>query len=405
MLRAVLEAANYRGDWLYMVTGQSGSLGNPSQYCLEVRLASEVVTSMVCVVMRASLGPGGTLIGMLRLPPEVLSSELIESLKLPVSTFNHSGWHGILTPEVREQAFYVGKPLVTTPLKPAMRGARESDDDSRPPARVAQLDGPTYLARERARTLPIQARARPDPLPRAPTKAVVFSASRPEISRVDIPVQPKAAPQPEFPTIGSPAPTAKQEAVMPDSTTEHHDRLAQFLRQVLSQDSVINGVFSGTGVTKYSQPLFPSAPVIWQRMGILRELVGLKWIRRVGHGEYQVEQSFVTKHGLSISLAPRDKAARGDKRKQPKPNGHTQNGGGLQALLDEAATLNARIREEAEREEHELEVLLVEAQAAVVRAQAEVAERQAALDAFKARLSAVLVAPGAVAPSVSATGP
>lgn len=181
---------------------------------------------------------------------------------------------------------------------------------------------------------------------------------------------------------------------MPDSTTEHHDRLAQFLCQVLSQGSVINGVFSGTGVTKYSQSLFPSAPVIWQRMGILRELVGLKWIRRIGHGEYQVEQGFVTKHGLSIALTPRDKAARGDKKKQPTPNGHVQNGGCLQALLDEAVTLRARIQEEAEREERELVASLAEAQAAAVRAQELVAERQAAIDAFKARLSAVLVAPG-----------
>ncbi len=190
------------------------------------------------------------------------------------------------------------------------------------------------------------------------------------------------------------------------SEVSHEHKLAEFLRQVLAQDGVINGLFTGQGVTRFSQPLFPQAAMIWQRTGILRELAGLKWIRRVGHGEYQVEQAFVTKYALAISLTPRDKVIRVDKKKStkgPKPNGHAQNGCNLQALLDQVdqiALLIARIQEEAKREERELEASLAEAQAAVVRAQELVAERQAALDTFKERLTPLLTPLGATVASV-----
>lgn len=401
MIRTVLEAANVRGQWLYMVTGPSESLRNSSQYSMEVRQASEVLVNMVHVVMRASIGPGGALTGMLKLPPEVRSKQFIVDVQSFVDIFNRSGWHGILVPEERQQACYVGKPPVTTALKPARRAVQEPDEeDLKPPARAVQLDGPAYLARERARTLPMQVLLPSDSSRVTRKRAVIFPVQL-EPLRETFPTRPEAATQSRFPTIGSPTPTAKQEAAMPDTKMERNDKLVTFLRQVLKQGSVTNGVFNGKGVTKYSQPLFPHEAMIWQRTGILRELAGLRWIRRVGQGEYQVEQGFVTQHQLGLTITPIDKAQRGVKAVRLKANGHTNGVGGLQALLDKQVELQARIRTEAQHERQQHEDAIAEAIADVERAQVRVTAAREALAAFEARHADLLVpVPDVVTPTL-----
>lgn len=312
MVQTVLEAANMRGRWFYIITGPSESLPNPSQYSMEIRQASEVLTNMVNVVVRSSLIRGGELIGMLKLPPNVHCRQLVESLNLCVSVFNQSGWRGILDPEAREQAFDVGRPAVVTPLKQTMRAARRSeDDDALPPPRAKQtVDGKTMIQR-----------LRDDALARGQLDLPVRPASRPKSSGVVARTQPLrevSSPQtrvvtrevivptgfPATPSGPVPAQTRK-EAEMP---TEAHDaKLAQFLLQVLGQPNLRNGVFTGKGITKFSHPIFTEKPEGWHRRILLSELIAKGWIRFLGQSEYQVEQSFVDEHGLSWSsiLEPR----------------------------------------------------------------------------------------------------
>ncbi len=400
MIRTVLEAANVRGQWLYMVTGPSESIRNSSQYSMEVRQASEVLVNMVHVVMRAFLGPGGALTGMLKLPPEVRSKQFIVDVQSSVDIFNGSGWQGVLVSEVRQAACYVGKPPVTTALKSARRAVQEPDEeDLKPPARVAQLDGPAYLARERERTLPGSALARP-----AIARTATFPV-RPELPRVASPVLSRigtsVVPPPKFPISEGSAPIAKQEAAMSDPKTERNDKLAEFLRQVLAQDSVSNGEFSGKGITKIAKPLFPDKPDGWLRMGIVHELMSLEWVRHVAPGLYQVEQHFVNQHRLGLTITPIDMAQRGVKVVRSKTNGHTNSVGGLQALLDKQVELQARIRTEAQHERQQHEDAIAEAIADVERAQVRVTAARKALAAFEARHADLLVpVPDVVTPTL-----
>ncbi len=154
MLRTVLEAAGKHGIWRYRLTGPCESLGNPSRFSLEVRAASEHLPNMVYVATRSSLGPGGTVSGMLTpQPPMVVTDDLITAMALGAQVFNRSNWLNILTPEVRQQAFDVGRPAVVTPLKQAKRTPRPQEDDERPTWRVPTVDGQSMLRRVREEAL------------------------------------------------------------------------------------------------------------------------------------------------------------------------------------------------------------------------------------------------------------
>ncbi len=67
--------------------------------------------------MRASLLPDGSVHGMLQLPMDVHRDTFIKAVTPIIATLNRSGWSEALPHEVREQAFDVGKPLVTKRLK------------------------------------------------------------------------------------------------------------------------------------------------------------------------------------------------------------------------------------------------------------------------------------------------
>lgn len=137
MIRTVLEAANVRGQWLYMVTGPSTSLRNPSQYCLEVRQASETLTDMVNVIVRASVFPGGTMAGMLKLPSGAERKTLIELLTTCANVFNLSGWQHLLEFEVRERTLDVSPPPEGIPLKRQMHVVAAKVISTNKPARPA----------------------------------------------------------------------------------------------------------------------------------------------------------------------------------------------------------------------------------------------------------------------------
>ncbi len=334
---ALLEAVAEHGAYRFDVDGPCEALKQHSLPVLEVQ-PSVQVPIVIVVRLKSSRNPESTIKGSLRLPPGVNRGELFKNLVPALANFNAEGWRSVL------ENISPGPPT-----------------DKRAPLAIRQEEQPRKL------------------LPSAITSVpATLESSR---------------------TQGQAVP--KREAAVPDSKTDRNDKLAEFLRGVLAQDGVANGVFTGKGVTKYSQPLFPHEAMIWQRTGILRELTGLHWIRRVGHGEYQVEQAFAMKHELAIPLTPRDKIARGNKKKdqpknEPKPNGHTLGVGGLQALLDQAAALKVRIQEEVRLEQQSLEASLAEAQAQVV-------ERQAALDAFKARFISI-ASPDETVSSVPAAG-
>lgn len=115
MLAVVLEAADMPGEWHYRVTGPSERFRHESRYRLEMELASHLLPDRVHVTVKAGVGPGGAIAGMLQLPPGSVRTQLIARVAPTIAILNQSGWQDVLDHEERQPAFVVGRPINPAP--------------------------------------------------------------------------------------------------------------------------------------------------------------------------------------------------------------------------------------------------------------------------------------------------
>lgn len=96
-----------------------------------------------------------------------------------------------------------------------------------------------------------------------------------------------------------------------DSMTEH-EPYARCLIELLRDAKDNNGVFSGKERSQLFERFFPGQSKSRKGLvtGVLSKLQGLGWIRRIGVGMYQVEQSFLERRKLAITIRPEKKLMR-----------------------------------------------------------------------------------------------
>lgn len=150
-----------------------------------------------------------------------------------------------------------------------------------------------------------------------------------------------------------------------------HEDHARFLKRLL--EGHVDGTFSGRGVVQVSRPFFPGKSKQWLGTGLLGELVGLGWIRHIGESLYQVEQSFVTKHGLmGMKLVPQPKYVRKKEKNNSKTGKDIPKPGevsmlGVADLLRQRQTIDSQLL----TKKQELEDVVVRAEQALAAARTE----------------------------------
>lgn len=126
-----------------------------------------------------------------------------------------------------------------------------------------------------------------------------------------------ASPPAPVATRDSEVASARPSASHSANLSERQIKLVQLLQSLLNDPKTKNGVFMGTSVMAYAEPIFPKDRSPGWIARLLAELENSqKWIRRVGQGQYQVEVEFARVHVPSAIIRPLDKM----KRHPPAPS-------------------------------------------------------------------------------------
>lgn len=346
MLTALLERARRTGLWRYDATGECSTLPNPSRYSLTFEAGSQIIPTLVYVALRSSLTRGGAIVGMLRLSPDINRASFLSDVAPLIAAFNQSNWQEAIPLEARQET------VVTRPLPAPRRSAAfsndEADESRERSVRPSLVDGRAMLLRERVKWEALdrdpkkkpsvrQDMRRPDLTPAVPASVPAFPlfipkievAPHPDLIRVSAVPIPSPSSNVERAVNGWKvrtkfgSPPAKRidrslqqlsrsqtmSSVLDSASTTHaglsngqatqppgphREKLANLLKQLLRDRP--DGIFPGKAVVPLARETFLGQTRGWYSTGCTMELIGLRWVRRIGPGQCQVEQSFLDEY-------------------------------------------------------------------------------------------------------------
>lgn len=300
MLLAVLKRAGVTGAWRYdILMSEYKALPDPSLYRMLAELLGDT-KSMLHIALRSSLMPGGAVAGILRQTGFTDFQGLFKRLLPVVGEGNRSNWKDVIVQEERISMAPRGFADIEAELK--IRREQPETPPSRP---LPLIDGTGRVARVRnapGRKLasltqlpPSRSQERPTTRTSAlPAWPPPLSTTRPgESIQVGVVKTMAVPPMVSPPTLGQDTPKG-EEGEISMSSFDDERRLEQFL--VAAVRTTQDGIFTGKAVTPVVKEVFTERSGKGLVGGLFFRLEGLKWIRRIGQGQYQLERRFLDTH-------------------------------------------------------------------------------------------------------------
>lgn len=132
----------------------------------------------------------------------------------------------------------------------------------------------------------------------------------------------------------------------PPPDQSEKERCARFLLRLLR--GAENGLFLIKNASPAAREIFPDRNLHGLVTGLFSKLTGFGWIRRVGKGQFQVEEVFVRERNLGFNLKPLPKLARNSSSsrlvpRKANPTTAPDLAGQLEALKDNLLAEKARL--------------------------------------------------------------